>query len=412
MTHVYIIGVGTTQFGRHTELSIKDLTARAVQDALADAELPVEAIESAHFSNATQGALEGQHMIRGQVALRPLGLGGIPIINVENACASGATAFNGACAAIQSGAADIALAVGAEKMLLPDRALSMAVFGSALDVARTDEVFAELSSMAEGFELPPEAYAESGPHSAFMDVYASMTRAHMYKFGTTQRQIAAVSAKNHQHSVHNDMAQYRKGFTVEQVMADRPIAWPLTLPMCSPISDGAAAAVVVSEKALKRLGRNRAIRVLASVITGGTDRAWDDFENYITRRASRRAYEQAGIGPQDISLAEVHDATAFGEILQTEALGFCPIGEGGPLAESGATQLGGTIPVNVSGGLESKGHPIGATGLGQIWELTRQLRGEAGAAQVENARIAIAENGGGVYGKEEAAAAITILGRD
>jgi len=197
------------------------------------------------------------------------------------------------------------------------------------------------------------------------------------------------------------------------VLAAAPITYPLTVPMCAPISDGAAAVILCTEAAVKRHGldRNRAIRVLASVIQTGSDRTADEYEKHCTRLGARRAYELAGVGPEDVSVAEVHDATAVGEIIQIENLGFCPFGEGGPVSERGETRIGGRIPVNPSGGLESKGHPIGVTGLGQIVELVAQLRGEAGSRQVENARIAVAENGGGLHGVEEAVACITILGR-
>jgi acetyl-CoA acetyltransferase len=246
-----------------------------------------------------------------------------------------------------------------------------------------------------------------------MDVYAAFCRLHMKHFGTTQTQIAAVAAKNHGHSVHNEKAQYRDPYTVEQVLAAPPITYPLTLPMCAPISDGGAAAVLVSEEGLKRLGlsRHRAIEVKASIIRTGSDRMAEDFTNHITARAARDAYEIAGISPSDVSVAEVHDATAMGEIIQIENLGLVELGEGGPASERGETCIGGRVPVNPSGGLESKGHPIGATGLGQIYELVSQLRGECGARQVEGAQVAVAENGGGLVGLEEAVAAITVLAR-
>jgi len=266
--------------------------------------------------------------------------------------------------------------------------------------------------MGRGVEPPPGSVSTK-PYSVFMDIYAAMGRMHMREYGTTQRQFAAVSAKNHAHSVHNPLAQYREAYTVEQVLTAAPITYPLTLPMCSPISDGAAAAIVCSEAGLARLGvaRNRAMRVLASVLQTGSDRPAEALDRHLVRQGSAKAYEQAGVGPKDVSVAEVHDATAIGEIIQSEVLGLCPAGEGGPMAERGETRIGGRIPINPSGGLESKGHPIGATGLGQIFELVTQLRGEAGARQVEGARIAIAENGGGLRGVEEAVACITLLGR-
>jgi acetyl-CoA acetyltransferase len=199
---------------------------------------------------------------------------------------------------------------------------------------------------------------------------------------------------------------------VDAVLGDRLVSWPLTLPMCAPLSDGAAALVVCSERALARLDRQRAVRVLASALVSGSDRAADDLSRHLGRVAATKAYEQAGIGPDAIDVAEVHDATSFAEILHVENLGFCPPGEGGAITERGETRLGGRLPVNPSGGLVSKGHPIAATGAIQIHELVTQLRGEAGARQVQGARFAAAENGGGFYGTEEAATVVTLLGRD
>jgi acetyl-CoA acyltransferase len=195
-------------------------------------------------------------------------------------------------------------------------------------------------------------------------------------------------------------------------LSARIISWPLTLPMCAPISDGAAAAVLCRREALHRFDRRRAIRIHASVLASGSDRGAEDLQNHICRRAALLAYEKAGLGPSDMSLAEVHDATAMGEIIQCENLGLCQPGDGGAMAERGETALGGRLPLNPSGGLESKGHPIGATGLAQIFELVTQLRHEGGKRQVENARFAVAENGGGFHGYEEAAACVTILGRE
>jgi acetyl-CoA acyltransferase len=244
-----------------------------------------------------------------------------------------------------------------------------------------------------------------------MDVYAAMAKFHMKRFGTTERQLAAVAAKNHHHSTFNPLAQYRNDMSIEDVLTARMITWPLTLPMCAPISDGAAAAILVREEALDRFDRNRAVQVCASVLGSGSDRGPEEVEKHICHRLALKAYDHAGIEPKDISVAEVHDASAFGEIVQLENLGFCDFGEGGRLAERGETALGGRIPVNPSGGLESKGHPIGATGLAQIYELVLQLRGEAIDRQVDGARFAIAENGGGFHGYEEAAACLTILSR-
>ena len=411
MRETFIVGVGMTPFGRFPDTSLAALAARAAAEALADAGAAPGQAEAIVFANATQGALEGQHGIRGQAALDGCGFGNAPVVNVENACASASTALNLAHVLVGSEAHDCVLAIGAEKMVTPDPAKSMAAFEGSWDLSRRQETIDELLAMGRG--LAPPAGAETNePHSVFMDVYAAFCRHHMAKFGTTQRQMAAVSAKNHRHSVHNPRSQYRRSFSVEEVLAARLVVWPLTLPMCSPISDGAAAALVCSRALAEKLGAlPRAARIRASVLMSGDHRDPDRLDQHVARKASHRAYEAAGLSPADIDVVECHDATAFGEILQSEMLGFFDFGDGGPAAERGETGLGGRIPFNPSGGLESKGHPIGATGLGQIFELVGQLRGEVGPRQVEGARIALAENGGGLRGVEEAAVAMTILER-
>jgi acetyl-CoA acyltransferase len=411
MSDIYVVGVGMTPWGRFLDQSVKDLARNAVLGALADAGIDRGEIEVAYFANAGQSAIEGQFMVGGQIALRDMGIGGIPVTNVENACASGSTAFHQAYAYLRAGMADVALAVGAEKLYHHDRARSFNVFNGAWDVHGVEALTAALAGLGEGIEPPPGRPTDSGVRSVFMDVYAALTKQHMKRYGTTERQLATVSAKNHHHSTKNPLSQYRMDMSVEDVLAARMISWPLTLPMCAPISDGAAAAILVREEALGRFDRSRAIRIRASVLASGADRGPEDLQHHVCRIAAQRAYALAGIGPEDVSVAEVHDATAFGEILQTENLGFCEPGQGGWLAERGETRLGGRLPVNPSGGLESTGHPIGATGLGQLHELVLQLRGEAGARQVAGARIGLAENGGGFHGSEEAAACITVLSR-
>ena len=340
---VYIAGIGMTPTGKFLDRSIKQLTAEAVTAALADAGLTAGDIQAAFYSNATQGVLEGQTMVRGQIALRDMGFESIPIYNLENACASASSAFNLAVQAVRAGEAEIALAIGAEKMFCADKAKMFSVFDGAWDVHQVDANKTALLQMGQGIE-PPEGSTSKSPYSLFMDIYAAFGRFHMREFGTTQRQFAAVASKNHGHSVHNPLAQYRTAYTVDEILAAPPITYPLTLPMCAPISDGAAAALVCSEAALARIAeRRRAIRVLASVVATGTTRGPEEVSSHVTVKASRLAYERAGVGPQDISLAEVHDATAIGEIVQTENLGFCEFGAGGPLAESGATSIGGRI---------------------------------------------------------------------
>lgn len=397
-----------TPFGRFPDLTIKQLTASALTQALDDAGLPGSAIQAAFFSNVTQSPLEGQYMVPGQVALRACGLQGIPVTNVENACASASTAFHLAWNYVQSGAVEVALAIGAEKMYHPDKARTFQIFEGAWDVKEGAASLARL--LEETRDIPVPSGSEGGK-SVFMDIYAAWAKLHMKTYGTTQRQMAAVAAKNHRHSTLNPLSQYRNDATIEEVLAARVVSWPLTLPMCSPVSDGAAAAILVSDSFVRKHASGRAIRILSSVLASGSDRPAADFRRHATKLAALRAFEQAGIEPRDVCVAEVHDATAFGEIQQVENLGLCEEGEGGPMAERGETSLGGRIPVNPSGGLESKGHPIGATGLAQVFELVQQLRHEAGDRQVPDARIAVAENGGGFIGNEEAAACITILER-
>lgn len=413
MNDIYVVGVGMTPFGRLLERSVYDLVGEAVGLALKDAGCETADIGSAFYATLTNGQFQGQTAIPGPIAMRRLGIEGIPVFSVENACAAGSSAFNLATLALRAGSCDIALAVGAEKMNIPDKAKMFAAFDGGWDVSTAEQNKATLLAMGEGIVPPPDTMSER-PYSVFMDVYAALCRYHMKTYGTTQRQIAAVAAKNHQHSVHNPLAQFQKAFSIDEILASPPIAYPLTTLMCSPISDGAAAAVLCNADGLKRLNgaSGRAVRVLASVVQTGSTRRLDEPTKIVAHRAARKAYEQAGVEPDDVDVAEVHDASAMGEILNVESLMLVPFGEGGPAAERGDFTVGGRIPVNPSGGLESKGHPIGATGLGQIHELVTQLRGEAGKRQVSGARIAIQENGGGLYGIEEAVVAVNILARN
>jgi len=412
MSTIYIAGIAMTVFGRHPERSLDDLAREALEGALADAGCTRAEIGMAFYAGVTNGPLQGQISIPGQVVFSKIGIEGIPIYNVENGCASGSSAFNLALQCLKAGTADVALALGAEKMNIPDKLKTLSLFESGWDVSRADENYRNLITMGEGVVPPPGSESDK-PYSKFMAIYAALCRHHMKTWGTTQRQIAAVSAKNHCHSVHNPWSQFRKAYTIEEILAAPPITYPLTLPMCAPLSDGAAAAVLCTEEGLARIGadRRRCIKVAASVIRSFTHRSLDQPELNIGRLAANQAYEQAGLGPQDMQVAEVHDASAMGEIIQAENLGFVPLGEGGPAAERGEFSLGGRIPINTSGGLESKGHPLGATGIGQLFELVTQLRGEAGARQVPGARHAIQENGGGMQGLEEAAVAIHILSK-
>lgn len=409
---IYVAGVGMTQFGRQLDKAVWQMGEEALNKALDDAGAHRSDIEMAFYSGQTQGFLQGQYAAPGQMVFARTGVTGIPVYNVENACAGGTSGFQMAKMAIEAGQCDIALALGVEKMNIEDKSKALALFDGGWDVSRIEENYTRLIALGEGIEVP-EGSESDRPYSKFMQIYAAMCRFWMKEFGTTQRQIAAVSAKNHMHSVHNPLSQFRKPFTIEEVLADHPITYPLTRPMCAPLSDGGAAVIVCNEKGLTRLNGNkdRAIRVRGAAIATASERGATEFDKAVCRRAADKAYDMAGLGPQDVDVAEVHDASAMGEVLAVEYTRLMPMGEAGPAAERGDLSIGGKIPVNPSGGLESKGHPLGATGLGQIHELVTQLRGEAGPRQVEDAKIALQENGGASVGYEEAVVAVNLFSR-
>ena len=409
---VLIVGVGMTPLGKHLDKSIKVLTEMASTAALQDAGIEKSAVQAAWFSNTRQGALEGQHGIRGQVALKAAGFESIPIFNTDSACASSSSALMQAFMAIRSGVHEIVLIVGAEKMNYPDRRREMfEAFKGSWDRENSDSQMQAVLAMGDGMKVPSDVPAPQGEKSIFMDLYAAQARFHMKTFGTTQEQIAAVAAKNHWHSQFNEFAQYRFSMTTQEVLADRMVSWPMTRSMCAPMSDGAGALVMCAQSALPRFDVARAVRVRGIGVSSSSNRSAEDYQHHLTSVAAQRCYRMAGLGPEDVSVAEVHDASAIAEIIQSENLGLCQFGEGGRLAADGTSRLGGRLPINVSGGLLSKGHPIAATGAIQIHDLVRQIRGEAGAGQVDGARIGLAENGGGFLGVEEAACVVTMVER-
>jgi acetyl-CoA acetyltransferase len=391
---VHVAGVGMTRFGKFPDSSVRSLAEDATARALSDADLTAGEVEMAFFSNATAGILHGQEMIRGQVALRHTGLLGIPIVNVENACASASSAFYLAWMAVASGAVDVALAIGSEKLTHPDKEKTFAAIGTAVDLGQRAEMEARLGT-------------SGGSRSFFMDIYAGMARDYMARSGATAEDFARVVVKNQRHGALNPNAQYGGEISVEEVLASREVAPPLTLLMCSPIGDGAAAVVLCSPELAGRLGAE--VKVASTVLLSGRDR--NGVGPPAAERAARRAFEGAGIGPEDVDVVEVHDAAAPAELMVYEEVGLCGPGEGPKLLASGDTALGGRVPVNPSGGLLSKGHPIGATGCAQLVELVDQLRGRCGARQVDGAQVALAENGGGFLGDDPAAVVITILSR-
>jgi len=400
MRDVFVAGVGMSQFGKQLPKGLKQLAAEAVLPALADAGAVASSLEAVYGGNAVAGLITGQEMIRTQVALRPLGIEGVPVFNVENACASSASAFHLAWQSVACGVHDVVLAIGLEKMTHRDKAVSFGAVGTAVDLEQRDEMAAALGA------------GDDSSRSFFMDIYAGMTKEYMERSGATQADMAAVVVKAHRHAALNPKAQYRDEVSLDEVMNSREIAWPLTLLMCAPIGDGAAAAVLASEEGMARLAgatdRPR-VRVLASVIRSGTALGSGRAKSAVLTAQS--AFERAGVAPSDIDCAEVHDATAPAELFIYEDLGFAAPGEAPRLLASGATALGGSMPVNTSGGLLCKGHPIGATGIAQIVETTWQLRGEAGARQVPGARLALTHNGGGWLDEDSAAMAVHIFER-
>ena len=360
MRDVFVAGVGMIRFGRYPDRDVPDLGGEAALLALADAGLGIRDVEL-----LAAGCLFQANAMVGQRILQQIGQTGIPVVNVANACATGSTAFREAWVAVASGMHEVALAVGVEQM----GKMGLLGGGGGSGV-RTEGVI--------GSGLMPAVFGQAGME-------------HMRRYGTTREQFARVAVKNHRHSTRNPLSQYRDEVSLEQVLQARMVAYPNTLYMCCPTGDGAAAAVVVSPAKARQLGAT--VKVLASVLTSDP---WSERDltlpdvNTLTRNAARQAYERAGVGPDDVDLVELHDCFATAELLHYENLGLCGEGEAGRMIDEGQTAHGGRVPVNVSGGLLSKGHPLGATGIANVFEITTHLRGRAGERQVEGARIGMA----------------------
>ena len=362
MTEVYVVGVDMIKFGRFPDRTVPSMGAEAALMALDDAGVTIHDMQALYCGNLGQaGGMVGQRV------LQEIGQTGIPVVNVANACATGATAFREGYMAIRAGQYDTVLCVGVEQM------------GKGL-----------LGGGGGGAGIPTEGLLGSGTMPA---VFAHVGMEHSRKYGTTFEQFAKVSVKNHHHSTLNPKAMYQVETPLQEVMGAEMISYPNTKLMCSVNVDGSAAAVLMSEKKAREKGLlGRAVRVRASAMTSDPDTprnlVMPDF-NAVTRLAAKEAYEQAGVGPEDVNLVELHDCFATAEIVHYENLGLCGDGEAGRLIDNGDTALGGRVPVNVSGGLLSKGHPLGATGIANIYEVTTHLRGEAGGRQVEGARIGL-----------------------
>jgi benzoylsuccinyl-CoA thiolase BbsB subunit len=365
-------------FGKYGARSLADIAWPAVKDALRDANVKPSQIHAAYCGTALGGMMAGQRI------LGRLGITGIPITNVENACSSSSSALHQAVLAIRAGQYEVVLVIGAEKLTK---------FGQG-----TLPLEQEDWEVTQGMVMPA--------------VYAMRAQRYMYECALTREQLAQVAVKNRRHGALNPDAQLREAVTLEQVLSSRCVADPLTRLQCCPIGDGAAALVVCASSVAPRFAGS-AIRILASELTSG--RCSNGFRDMataeITVRGARLAYEEAGLGPADIDVAEVHDAFTIAELLYYEAFGFCERGAAAELLASGATSLGGRIPVNPSGGLLAKGHPIGATGAAQIVEIVRQLRGQAAGRNVAHARVGLAHaTGGGIAGFDHGACSIHILG--
>ena len=361
MRDVYVAGVAMLRFGRYPERDVPDLGAEAVLLALKDAGLSIRDVEL-----MAAGCLFQANAMVGQRILQEVGQTGIPVVNVANACATGSTAFREAWMAVASGLHEVALAVGVEQM--GKMGLLGGGGGSGI---RTEGVI--------GSGLMPAVFGQAGME-------------HMRKHGTTREQFAKVAVKNHKHSTRNPLSQYQNEVSLEDVLNARMVAYPNTLYMCCPTGDGAAAAIVCSEEMVKKFGR-KAVKIACSVLTSDPwtprDLTMPDV-NTLTRNAAKVAYDRAGVGPDDLDLIELHDCFATAELLHYENLGLCKEGEAGRAVDEGWFEHGGRTPVNVSGGLLSKGHPLGATGVANIYEVVTHLRGEAGERQVPNAKVGMA----------------------
>jgi acetyl-CoA acetyltransferase len=395
MTEVVVAGCGMTAFGKHANRSVGDLAKEAVAAAFADASLAPSEVGFVAFANVVSGVLSGQNSIRGQVFLDGAGLERAPLVNVENACASGGSAVHLAWLAVASGECDVALAVGSEKMHVEDRPLLAKLMLSGVDVSQLDAI---------RDRVDPERRNPTD-NGFLMDVYAHNARRYMDETGTTRDDLAAVSVKNRAHGFENRRAQFREKVSREQVLESRMVSPPLSLLMCSPLSDGAAAVVLTTEERARATGR-RPIRVAATTLRCGAAGR----EGSAVTDAARAAYTLAGLGPEDVDVIELHDACASAELVAYEQLELCRRGDAAKLLAEGTTTIGGRIPVNPSGGLLTKGHPVGATGCAQVVELCEQLLGRCGARQVEGARTALAMNAGGFVGESDVAACtVTVL---
>ncbi len=407
MRDVAIIGVGMTRFGKFADKGIKDLVRESSESAIKDSTIEIKDIEAAYVGSAVAGLMTGQEMIKAQVTLAAMGIEDIPMYNVENACASSSSALNLAWTAVGAGVYDCALVVGFEKLYDEDKKKSFKALGTAVDI----DLFKLFLANFEKNQNTGEKIMKKGSgekRSVFMDMYAHYTKIYMERYGLKQEHFAKIAVKSHKNGALNPYAQYQQEVTLDEVLNSGDVSWPLTRMMCSPIGDGAAAAIVCSKEKAAQF-TNKPVWIEASVV--GSGKVSGGLEDTLTKRLGPKAFEAAGLGPGDIDVIEVHDATSPSEIITLIELGLCP-GEDAPKwIDEGFMEVDGKHPSNTSGGLASKGHPIGATGLGQIHEVVNQLRGTAGKRQVKDPKIGMTHNGGGILGVDAAAMALHIFKR-
>ncbi|MFO7963774.1 MAG: thiolase family protein [Desulfobacterales bacterium] len=408
MRDTAVIGVGMTRFGKYMDKTLNDLVHEAVCAALSDAGVKKKHIEAAYVGNAVGGLMTGQEMIRGHVALSTMGIDSIPIYNVESACASSSSAFNLGWTAVSAGIHDCVLVVGCEKLFDRDKHKSFEALGTAIDLVNGMDYFKKAEAQStSGDKIISDGVGKQ--RSIFMDMYAFLIKDYMRTYGFNRHHFAQICVKSHKNGALNPHAQYQKGVSVEDVLNSGEVVYPLTRMMCSPIGDGAAAAVICSKKTASRF-TTKPIWVAGSVL--GSGKITFDTGDSVTRRLVPKIYASAGIGPEDIDVVEVHDATSPSEIMFLIELGLCPEDEAVRWIETGELELDGRMPSNPSGGLASKGHPIGATGAAMIFEIVMQLRGEAGKRQVLNApKVGMTHNGGGILGIDAASMALHIFKR-
>lgn len=407
MREVAVIGVGMNRFGKYPEKGLKQLVEESVTKTLEDAGVKKSQIEAAFVGNAAAGLMTGQEMIRGQTVLSALGIDAIPIYNVENACASSSSAFNMAWMSVASGVHDVALVVGFEKLYDKDKMKSYMALATAVDVERMIEHIKEAEKRLPSKEKILQEGAGQN-RSIFMDLYAFFIRQYMEKYGLTQEHFAKLSVKAHKTGALNPHAQYQKEVTVEEVLNSGDVVFPLTRMMCSPIGDGSAAAVLCAKPKVAQF-TSKPVWVAGSVV--GSGKLTSELNDTVTRRLAPKLYEKSGLGPEDVDLVELHDTTSPSEIMFLIELGLCPAEDATEWIDKGELSADGRMPTNTSGGLACKGHPIGATGCGQIHEVVKQLRDEAGKRQVQGAKIGMTHNGGGILGTDAAAMALHMFKR-